>query len=88
MKILDARTLGLEYPRIEEPASPILDREMLVAPIPREQACEVALVSVSGHDLARQMAFETPLVALALRRHRCASLSRLVFAAADDDVHL
>ncbi|MGN6105910.1 MAG: aconitate hydratase [Kofleriaceae bacterium] len=41
--ITDPRTLGMAYPRVEEPAQPRLDREMLVAPLPAERARRTAL---------------------------------------------
>lgn len=42
--ITDPRTLAMPYPRIEDPQRPILNTEMLVAPLPPEEArCEVVV---------------------------------------------
>jgi aconitate hydratase len=42
--ITDPRTLAMRYPRIEEPHDPILNTEMLVPPLPPEQARTEAIV--------------------------------------------
>jgi aconitate hydratase len=42
--ITDPRTLAMRYPRIEEPQDPILNTEMLVPPLPPEQARTEAIV--------------------------------------------
>ncbi|HEX2153115.1 MAG TPA: aconitate hydratase [Acidimicrobiia bacterium] len=41
--ITDPRTLGMDYPRVTDPAQPILNTDMLVAPLPADEAQEVAL---------------------------------------------
>src|SRR5205814_2937020 len=48
--ITDPRTLGLEYLRVEDPLSPIIDASMLVAPLPPEEASKVRLER--GPDIA------------------------------------
>nr|MDQ3023596.1 aconitate hydratase [bacterium] len=42
--ITDPRTLDMPYPRIKEPVNPILNTEMLTAPLPLEEARKVELV--------------------------------------------
>jgi aconitate hydratase len=41
--ITDPRTLNFPYPRVAEPESPMLNKEMLVPPLPLEQARTVSL---------------------------------------------
>jgi aconitate hydratase len=42
--ITDPRTLGIPYPRIADPDNPVINREMFMAPLPLEEARQVALV--------------------------------------------
>jgi aconitate hydratase len=42
--ITDPRTLGMPYPRVEEPADPIINTAMLVPPLPPSDRREVELV--------------------------------------------
>ena len=42
--ITDPRTLEMPYPRIQEPASPVINQEMLEAPLPLDEALKVELV--------------------------------------------
>jgi aconitate hydratase len=42
--ITDPRTLGIPYPKVTEPNEPVLNKEMLVAPPPAEEAARVELV--------------------------------------------
>jgi aconitate hydratase len=41
--ITDPRTLGIPYPRATDPDDPIINREMFVAPLPREAALQVTI---------------------------------------------
>ena len=41
--ITDPRTLGMPCPQIREPVHPQLDLQMLVAPLPADRACAIAL---------------------------------------------
>lgn len=42
--ITDPRTLDIPYPRVRDPEEPLLNTEMLLAPLPLEEAREVALI--------------------------------------------
>jgi aconitate hydratase len=42
--VTDPRTLGIPYPRVKEPAEPLLNTKMLVAPLPADEAAKVELV--------------------------------------------
>jgi aconitate hydratase len=42
--ITDPRTLDMPYPRVVLPEEPVVNRQMLVAPLPAEEARQVALV--------------------------------------------
>jgi aconitate hydratase len=54
--ITDPRTLGIPYPRVADPDDPIINRELFVAPLPRETARQVALEK--GPNIASLPAFE------------------------------
>jgi aconitate hydratase len=54
--ITDPRTLGIAYPRIADPDDPIINREMFMAPLPREEALQVALHK--GPNIASLPPFE------------------------------
>jgi aconitate hydratase len=55
-KITDPRDLGIPYPQVVEPAQPIINTDMLLAPLAPEQSVEVALVK--GPNIASLPAFE------------------------------
>ncbi|MGO4572642.1 aconitate hydratase [Microvirga sp. 2TAF3] len=54
--ITDPRTLGTSYPRVVDPDDPIINREMFMAPLPRETALHVALHK--GPNIAALPPFE------------------------------
>jgi predicted aconitate hydratase len=43
-RITDPRDLGVPYPHVEEPARPTVNRQMLLPPLPAEEAAKVELV--------------------------------------------
>lgn len=55
-RITDPRTLGMPYPRVVEPEHPLLNTEMLQAPLPVEEAQRVELVK--GPNIAALPPFE------------------------------
>jgi aconitate hydratase len=54
--ITDPRTLGIPYPKVREPEQPLLNTEMLLAPLPPEQARQVSLIK--GPNIATLPTFE------------------------------
>jgi aconitate hydratase len=43
-KITDPRTLGIPYPKVKLPKQPTINKSMLEAPLPLEEARKIALV--------------------------------------------
>jgi aconitate hydratase len=43
-EITDPRTLGIEYPRVREPEHPQLNTDMILAPLPLDEARDVAVI--------------------------------------------
>jgi aconitate hydratase len=56
--ITDPRKLGMSYPRIEEPTQPLLNTEMLVGPLPPEEASREGIVK--GPNIASLPDLEPP----------------------------
>ncbi len=55
--ITDPRTLGMDYPRVRDPEHPLINTEMLVAPLPLEIARNVDLIK--GPNIQGLPIFET-----------------------------
>ena len=49
-KITDPRSLDMAYPRVKEPEQPLLNRELLLPPLPAEEAQKVELIK--GENIA------------------------------------
>jgi aconitate hydratase len=55
-RITDPRDCGMPYPRVSDPAEPVLNTQMLLAPLPPEEAAQVELVK--GTNVASIPEFE------------------------------